>query len=131
MPSFYPWETLKAQAVFIEQYGWYYAMHWRGGSGRNGCYDLKDSGDGWYSPEHHGYTSKQGRAVDVVWGISVRRAGHFYATGYRAGAARPRCGADRDGWHLFQHSAFACGRDGLKWRAILTRYVYRPTFHLP
>nr|MBA2554558.1 SpoIID/LytB domain-containing protein [Geodermatophilaceae bacterium] len=70
MPGYYPRETLRAQAVFVKQYGWYYAMkgHWRGGRDVDGlCYDIKDAGDGWYIPEQRGYTRSQSDAVDATW----------------------------------------------------------------
>lgn len=129
MPSFYPYQTLRAQALFVKQYGWYYSMNgrWRGGVDRAGhCYDVKDTGDGFYRPERYGYTTKQGSAVDTTWRWSVNKwSGHawrFIATGYRAGA-QVGCGTDADGYHLFQHSAFRCGRAGLGWQAIVGKYL--------
>jgi len=129
MPGYYPREALRAQAVFVKQYGWYYAMkgHWRGGRDAAGmCYDVKDAGDGWYVPEKRGYTTSQSQAVDATWNWSIRKLRQdrwkFILTGYRSGAF-VQCGVDSDGWHLMQHSAYDCGRDGLNWKQIILRYV--------
>jgi len=129
MPGYYPRETLRANAIFVKQYGWYYLLkgHWRGGRDSHGaCYDVKDAGDGWYIPEQRSYTTTQSAAVDFTWNFTVRKwdVDHwkFFLTGYRSGAMVP-CARDSDGWHLMQHSAFYCGKDGLSWRNILGRYL--------
>src|SRR5512140_1960530 len=41
-PSTWPTETLRAGAVAVKQYGWYYAMHYRGGTATGGCWDVRD-----------------------------------------------------------------------------------------
>lgn len=129
MPGYYPREALRANAVFVKQYGWYYMLagHWRGGRDTTGaCYDVKDAGDGWYVPEKRGYTTSQSQAVDDTWDYTIRkwRSGHwiFILTGYRAGAF-VQCGTDADGWHLMQHSTHDCAKDGLSWREIIHTYV--------
>jgi hypothetical protein len=129
MPGYYPRETLRSNAIFVKQYGWYYLLkgHWRGGRDSAGaCYDVKDAGDGWYVPEKRSYTTSQSQAVDATWDYTVRKwdVDHwkFFLTGYRSGAMVP-CAHDSDGWHLMQHSAFDCGKDGLTWRSILGRYL--------
>jgi hypothetical protein len=131
MPGYYPRAALRANAVFVKQYGWYYTMegHWRGGRDAAGnCYDVKDAGDGWYVPEKRGYTTSQANAVEDTWRYSIRkRSDHrwrFILTGWRAGDF-VQCGTDADGWHLMQHSAHDCGRDGLNWREIVATYVSR------
>jgi hypothetical protein len=129
MPGYYPTEALRANAVYVKQYGWYYEMagHWRGGRDAYGkCYDIKDAGDGWYVPETHSYTTSQSEAMDATWNYSLRKwsYGHwkFVLTGYRAGAF-VSCGVDSDGWHLMQHSAYDCAKDGKTWRQIIHKYL--------
>jgi hypothetical protein len=126
MGSFYPRETLRAQALAVKQYGWYWIMHWRGGRASNGaCYDVRDVTDGYYRPETRHPDALDWAAVDATWHDSVRKwrygAWRLFQTGYRAGAF-VQCGTDRDGWHLMQHSAHDCGRDGKTWRSIVAIY---------
>jgi VCBS repeat protein/stage II sporulation SpoD-like protein len=129
MPSYYPSAALRANALAIKQFGWYYAMHWRGGRAANGsCYDVSDSGDGYYDPESRHPTATQIAAVDATWAYSLRKrdwqtgASHMFLTGYRAGAMVP-CGSDSDRFHLFQHSAFDCGKRGFTWEGIIRAYM--------
>src|SRR5450759_980406 len=42
-PSSWPMESLRAGAVAVKQYAWYHAMHYRGGTGTGGCYDVVDN----------------------------------------------------------------------------------------
>src|SRR5664280_1594703 len=57
-------EVLRAGAVAIKQYAWYYTMHYRGGTGTGGCYDVRDdSNDQIYSPTRTQYAN-QIQAVD-------------------------------------------------------------------
>ncbi|HET7676857.1 MAG TPA: FG-GAP-like repeat-containing protein [Candidatus Limnocylindrales bacterium] len=125
-PSSYPLETLKAGAVAIKQFAWYYAMHWRGKSAANGaCYDVSDTSvDQIYRPETRSAASSHKLAVSRTWPVSLRKSGRFFLTGYRPGAW-VGCGADRDGWRLYQHSARECGRKGWAYEAILRAY-YEP-----
>ena len=55
-------------------------------------------------------TRKQFAAIDETWGLTLRKGGQFFLTGYRAGSAR-RCAADADGWKLYATSVIACARD--------------------
>jgi len=121
-PASWPAETLRAGAVAVKQYAWYYAMHYRGGSGPNGCYDVSDnSNDQIYTPESYTPTTSQIQAVSDTWGESLLKSGSLILTGYRPGSD-VACGADADGYHLFQGSARRCGLNGLKGEAILLAY---------
>jgi hypothetical protein len=129
MPAFYPLAALRANALAIKQYGWYYVMHWRGGRAGNGaCYDVRDSGDGYYRPESRQPAPSQIEAVDATFAYSLRKRdwqtgiSRLFLTGYRAGANVP-CGADSDRFHLFQHSAFDCGKKGFAWEGIVREYM--------
>ena len=117
----HPPAALRAGAVAIKQYGWYHAMHWRGGIDAAGrCYDVVDSSvDQWYDPSRP-LRAVQAEAVDDTWAITVRKDGRFFATGYRAGNGV--CGAQEDGWHLLQHNASACAELGESTEALLRRY---------
>ena len=129
MPSFYPTEALRANAIAVKQYGWYYTVAYRGGVAPDGlCYDVKDTGDGFYRPEVYTPAPQQIAAVDATWPFTVRkydyprRTSRFFPTGYRAGSSTV-CGAEKDGFHLFQHGAFGCAKDGMTWEGILRVFL--------
>jgi hypothetical protein len=129
MPAYYPAETLKANALFVKQYGWYYTIHWRGGFAPDGdCYDVRDATDGFFRPEVYTPAPQQIAAVAASWPYTLRKYSYsrgtswFFLTGYRSGAF-VQCGTDSDGFHLFQHSAHDCGKDGHTWEGIMRNYV--------
>ena len=129
MPAYYPMEALKANAIFVKQYGWYYTINWRGGFAPDGnCYDVRDATDGFYRPEVYTPAPQHIAAQEATWPFSLRKfdtqtgASRMFLTGYRAGATVP-CGTDSDGWHLMQHGAFDCGKIGHTWEGVMRNYV--------
>ncbi len=129
MPSYYPMETLKANAVAVKQYAWYHVLHHRSWyvTGSGVCYDVKDStADQVYNPARYVPTDRQKYAVSKTWPVSIRKYTKFIMTGYRAGSW-VRCGADRNGWLLYQHSAYDCGKRGYTRKQILSLY-YGPGY---
>ena len=127
-----PIEALRAGAVAVKDYGWYYAMHWRGKSAPNGggCYDVQDNTwDQVYWPEHDRASDRQVQAVLDTWRVSVRKDGRFLPTGYRPGTPGTACGSDADGWRLYQASAYRCALQGMLYPEILRTY-YRPHFQI-
>ncbi len=103
-----PPAALRAGAIAAKQYGWYYARVWRGGTARGGCYDVRDTtSDQVYNPAKTVYPAARA-AVAATWGVSLRKTGRFFATGYRPGVGK--CTAQIDGWHLYQTDASACVR---------------------
>ena len=118
-----PAEALKAGAVTVKQYGWYRAMYWRGGTAADGsCYDVVDSPiDQVYWPEAKTPSASEVSAVDATWGISVLKSGSLFATHYTAGSS-VACGANVDGWHLYQISAMHCAEGGMVAATILQTY---------
>ncbi len=118
-----PVEALKAGAVAVKQYGWYRAMYWRGGTAADGsCYDVVDSPiDQVYWPEAKTPSASEISAVDATWGISVLKSGSLFATHYTAGSS-VACGANADGWHLYQISAMHCAEGGMAAATILQTY---------
>jgi preprotein translocase subunit SecG len=120
-PSTWSQEVLRAGAVAIKQYAWYYTMTWRGGTATGGCYDVRDdSNDQIYSPTRTQYAN-QIQAVESTWSESITKSGSFVFTGYRPGT-NVACGADADGYHLFQRSALNCAIDGKTGEQILDIY---------
>ena len=118
----HPRAALRAGAVAIKQFGWYYAMHWRGGRDRAGhCYDVVDTArDQVYDPSRRVY-SVDATVVDETWDWSLRKGSRFFLTGYRSGDGV--CGKQQDGWHLMQLNAARCAsRLGESTETILRRY---------
>lgn len=113
-PSSLPVALLEAGALATKQYGWYYALE---GNHRDGyqnaagkCYDVRDdSKDQVYRPETAEPTEKQKAARDELWGLSLRKNGKFFLTGYRQGSAT-KCADDHDEWKLYATSATDCAK---------------------
>jgi hypothetical protein len=105
-PSFLP-EALKAGAVTVKQFAWYWAMNYRGGSNSGNCYDVIDnSNDQIYTPERYSPTANQAAAVDATWDEYITGNGYFLFTGYKPGTQS--CGADVDGVRLSEWGAQYC-----------------------
>jgi hypothetical protein len=117
--------TLEAGAVATKQYAWYYTLkgHHRPSYKRGGkCYDVRDDvKDQLYKPERAEPTAKQQRAIDNTWGLTLRKRGRFFLTGYRFGSTT-KCAADANGWKLFERSADACAKKGWSRQRIQETY---------
>jgi hypothetical protein len=127
-PSRMPMAVLEAGATAVKQYAWYYALkgnHRPGFETASGvCYDVRnDTTDQIFRRNAHP-TEKQKMAVRDTWGLSLRKGDRFFLTGYRAGTS-DRCGADRDGWRLYERSAADCARRGWS-RERIQAYYYAP-----
>ncbi|MFV2063258.1 MAG: SpoIID/LytB domain-containing protein [Chloroflexota bacterium] len=127
-PTYLRKATLEAGAVATKQYAWYYALkgNHRSGFQRNGkCYDVRDdTTDQLYRPERAQPTDKQRAAIKATWGLTLRKGGRFFLTGYRAGSTR-KCAADADGWKLYAKSVEACARQGWS-RDRIQKAYYKP-----
>lgn len=142
-----PW--MRIGALVVKQYGWYYAMHWRGGrvsvtnpdDGTTAveCYDVKDNTiDQIYKPEKWSKKTQQWvptnvptlteyQAMAETWDVSLRKwstrkgISRFFLTGYRSGRKRP-CGTDATGFKIKQKSLRDCGHKGLTFEEVLRQY---------
>jgi hypothetical protein len=118
--------TLEAGAVATKQYAWYYAMrgHHRPHYRYNGrCYDVRDdTADQLFRPERARPSGRQTRAIDATWGLTLRKYGRFFLTGYRAGVVGS-CAADANGWKLYAMSVEACARQGWSRERIQRTYL--------
>lgn len=122
-PPSWPAEVLKTGAIAVKQYGWYYTMHWRGGTAHGACYDVVDNAtDQVYQPESRTPSAGALAAIEATWKKSVTKNGSFLMTGYRSGTSYIHCGVDADGSHLFQHSSVDCGNNGMTADQILHVY---------
>jgi hypothetical protein len=124
-PSYLPQPVIEAGAVAVKQYAWYHSVYSsRSSNGR--CFDVKDgTGDQLYKPRRARIRPDHYRALDATWGVSLRKNGNFFMTGYRRGD-KVRCGRDATGWKLFARSATQCAYHGAGWREILRTY-YGPS----
>jgi len=124
-PSRLQTATLETGALVTKQYAWYYTMegHHRSHYVRNGkCYDVRDDTADqlyrhWASP-----TARQQRAVEKTWNLTLRKSGRFFLTGYRMGTAST-CGADANGWKIYENSVEDCAKRGLTSTQILKKYL--------
>lgn len=130
-PSGYPRETLRAGAIAVKEYGWYFAMNYRGRLAPDGnCYDVTDSSsDQNYNPEKHTPHANHRSAIDATWPVSLRKINangqsRLFVTGYRPGELVD-CGVDSDGRRLFQRSSRDCGNSGMTAEQVL-RIYYHP-----
>jgi hypothetical protein len=111
----------QAGAMAVKQYGWYYTMHWRGGTATGGCYDVRDdNNDQIYNPSRTA-NPYEVAAINATWTMSATKNGSFLLMGYRSGAS-VACGADADGYHLYQASSRACAAAGMTVDQILHVY---------
>jgi len=124
-PSRLRMATLEAGALVTKQYAWYYAMkgNHRPHYAHNGkCYDVKDHTDDQLYKRYAKPDARQKRAVDKTWGLSLRKSGRFFLTGYRAGVSST-CAADANGWKLYAKSVEACAEKGWSSQRIIRAYL--------
>ncbi len=126
-----PPAALRAGALTVKQYGWYYTMHWRGGRDAIGrCFDVVDSTrDQLYNPARTVPLVTKA-AVAATWWTSLRKGDFLFMTGYRPGTGV--CTAHLDGWHLFQRDASNCARRyGDSTETILRRFYSNLSYVTP
>jgi len=116
-------ESLRAGALAVKSYAWFQVIHWRGYTNAAGqCFDVFDSTrDQHYDPARATYPA-MAAAVDATWSTLAHRAGRIFATYYNAGAAYEPCGANANGWQMFQWGSQACGLLGLSAAQIMGTY---------
>ena len=131
-PTYLPTAALRAGAIAVKQYAWYRAMHYRGGlNAHRVCYDVVDTtGDQIFRPETRSATTRLKAAVAATWSMSLRRteiggSSRFMLTGYRTGTVAT-CGAEQNGYLLYEKGAGDCARQGMTLAQIL-RIYYGPT----
>lgn len=124
-PSRLKMATLEAGALATKQYAWYYAMkgHHRSQYVHKGrCYDVRDDTNDQLYKHYATPDARQKAAVDKTWGLSLRKNGRFFLTGYRAGSSGG-CATDANGWKLYAKSVEACARMGWSYKRILNKYL--------
>jgi hypothetical protein len=116
-------ESLRSGALAVKHYAWYQVLHWRGYVNAAGeCFDVFDSTrDQVYDPARPTYAT-MAAAVDATWDTLATRNGRIFATYYNAGAAFEACGANANGWQMFQWGTQACGLAGYSGAQIMAVY---------
>ena len=116
-------ESLRSGALAVKNYGWYQVLHWRGYVNEAGeCFDVFDSTrDQVYDPGKPTYPS-MADAVDATWGTLAHKSGKIFPTYYNAGIASDPCGANANGWQMFQWGTQACGLAGKTAAQIMVIY---------
>jgi hypothetical protein len=116
-------ESLRSGALAVKNYAWYQVIHWRGYVNTAGqCFDVFDSTrDQHYDPSRPTYAS-MAAAVDATWGTLAQKAGRIFATYYNAGQAYEACGANANGWQMFQWGTQGCGLIGKTAAEIMAIY---------
>jgi hypothetical protein len=118
-------ESLRSGAVAVKLYAWYHVLHWRGLSNAAGqCFDVyDDTRDQVYNPAQPTWASAAA-AVEATWAMRALRNGRIHPTYYNGGAAGEACGANANGWRMYQWGTQACGLAGKTAAQILLTYYY-------
>jgi hypothetical protein len=125
-------ESLRAGALAVKSYAWYQVLHWRGyANGSGHCFDIFDSTrDQVYDPSKPTYPSAAA-AVDATWSTLALKGGRIFPTYYNAGAPGERCGANANGWKMYQWGSQACGLGGKSAAQIMATYYAGVTVSSP
>jgi Stage II sporulation protein len=118
-------ESLRSGAVAVKMYAWYHVLHWRGlTNGAGQCFDVyDDTRDQVYNPAQPTWASAAA-AVDATWSTRALKNGAIYPTYYNGGTANEPCGANANGWRMYQWGTQACGLAGKTAAQILLIYYY-------
>jgi hypothetical protein len=118
-------ESLRSGALAVKHYAWYQVLHWRGGVNAAGlCFDLRDDTiDQVYDPSKPTWSSAAA-AVDATWATRVLKNGAIFPTYYNAGAVNEACGANANGWRMYQWGTQSCGLAGRTAAEIVLIYYY-------
>ncbi len=116
-------ESLRSGALAVKNYAWYQVIHWRGYlNGAGQCFDVFDTTrDQHYDPSRPTH-APMAAAVDSTWGTLAHKGGRIFATYYNAGGAYESCGANANGWQMFQWGSQACGLAGKSAAQIIAMY---------
>jgi hypothetical protein len=118
-------ESLRAGALAVKSYAWYQVLHWRGGVNADAeCFDLRDdTADQVYDPSKPTW-STAAAAVDATWTTRALKSGAIFPTYYNAGNQNEACGANANGWRMYQWGTQGCGLIGKSAAEIVAIYYY-------
>ncbi len=122
-------DALKAGAVAVKSYAWYWVTHFGGYLNGNPatCFDVADDTN-FQVYRANSATSRTTAAVLASWPVTARVGGRVLQTFYRAylNSASEACGAFADGTTLSQWGTQNCNESntGNKYNVILAKYYY-------
>ncbi|MBP2708191.1 peptidase inhibitor family I36 protein [Microbispora sp. RL4-1S] len=80
-PSYWPRESLKAGAIAVKNFGWYWALNSASKTPSGQCYDVTDhTSSQVYKPGSA--TAATNAAVDATWGTRMTRSGKIFKAQY-------------------------------------------------
>ncbi|NUR83095.1 MAG: hypothetical protein HOY71_03300 [Nonomuraea sp.] len=116
----WPAESLRAGAVAVKNFGWYWAMHSNRKTSGGQCFDVYDhTASQMYKPGSA--TAVTNAAVDATWGVRLTRNGKIFRAQYCS--TTTRCGNWVDGDWMSQKGSRDKARAGWSYARIL-RYYY-------
>ena len=123
----WPINALRAGAVAVEDYGWYWVNYWKGGSYNGQCYNVDDTKDYQVFNPCCDYASSD-QATSDIWGWRYRNSSYaVFETSYSGADTNQVCGDGANGTMMQQWGTDACAQQGMLWRDILTTYYYPGT----
>ncbi|NHN56276.1 SpoIID/LytB domain-containing protein [Calidifontibacter sp. DB0510] len=115
----WPRESLKAGAVAVKSFGWYWALHSTKRTPGGQCYDVTDDTQSQvYRPGSA--TASTNAAVDATWGVRMTRSGNILQAHYCATSTA--CSAWVSGNWMSQYGSRDKARSGQGYRTILRSY---------
>lgn len=124
-------DALKAGAVAVKSYAWYWVTHYGGYVGRthsaSTCFDVTDDTN--FQVYRAGSaTTRTTHAVQATWPVAARINGRVLQASYRAylHSSSEACGAYANGTTVSQYGTQACNQasSGNKYNVILAKYYY-------
>jgi Stage II sporulation protein len=121
-------DALKAGAVAVKSYAWYWVTHYGGyyGTAAN-CFDVTDDPD-FQVYRANSALARSTAAVQATWSVAARQGGSILQTSYLAflSSASEACGAFANGSQLSQDGSQTCNQanTGNKYNVILGKYYY-------
>ena len=115
----WPRESLRAGAMAVKTFGWYWALHSTHKTSWGQCYDVTDNTDSQVFRPGSAKPSTS-RAVNDTWGVRMSRGGDVFVAHYCS--TRTACGAWVDGQWMSQYGSADLAGAGTGFREILHRY---------
>ncbi len=122
----WPKQSLRAGAMAVKTFGWWWALHSTKKTSWGQCYDVTDNTDSQvYRPGSA--VPRTNRAVNDTWGVRMSRGGDIFVSHYCS--TETACGAWVDGQWMSQYGSAAMARHGKGYRKILHHYYRNIRIH--
>ncbi|MFC4908506.1 SpoIID/LytB domain-containing protein [Actinomadura gamaensis] len=122
--SSWPRESLRAGAMAVKSYAWWWAMHSTRKTSGGQCFDVYDNTSSQvYKPGSA--KASTNAAVDATWGVRMNRGGSIFMAQYCSTSTA--CGAWRNGDWMSQYGSRDKANAGWSYSRILKAYYSRIT----